>query len=531
MSRSAETGRARAWPARADWPAWLLLGALGLLTLLLALKALQTVQTMLEFFNWPFQFDESESMIVAETLLLDHGVNIYGKLGPDQFIAAPYPPLYYLLNLPLVHFAGATFKGGRALSMLATAGAGAGIAAVAWRVTGDALAAALGGFAWGAIGIVGFWGALVKPDMLAVACGLAGLWWVLRTAETGGGRVWAALPLFWAAFYSKQTAIAAVVAAATWLVLRRWRTGLLFAAIYAAGAAGGYLVLNVLTTGGYFYHEFTIHDLPWMADRFLGRLVDWAGAYWLVIGAGLLGLAVLLARDGRALLGAAGGPSGVLRRLGRWETLAVPQGGVLLAGYLAASFLTASGAGTLGGNHNHLLDLTAACALGFAVAAAGLRAAAVTPVRVAGALLALGLCTQVPALYPTPHWLGHEFRLPSAARAEGMRNVAQYTSNTPGLVYATDLSLLLATDKWKLRLWTTDPYTQTHATLLHRWDESALVQAIRDHRFALVVLEYQLEDPQTFGAGTISPALAAAVRESYHLDQRNVEYIYKPNGP
>src|SRR5689334_25397189 len=100
MSRPAEAARPHLLPARADWPAWVLLAALSLLTVLLALKALDTLQTMLAFFNWPFQFDESESMIVAETLLLDRGVDIYGKLTPEQFIAAPYPPLYYLLNWP-----------------------------------------------------------------------------------------------------------------------------------------------------------------------------------------------------------------------------------------------------------------------------------------------------------------------------------------------------------------------------------------------------------------------------------------------
>ena len=48
--------------------------------MLLALKVADTAQTMAGFFTWPFQFDESESMIVAETLLLDRGVDIYGPL-------------------------------------------------------------------------------------------------------------------------------------------------------------------------------------------------------------------------------------------------------------------------------------------------------------------------------------------------------------------------------------------------------------------------------------------------------------------
>jgi hypothetical protein len=528
MNGTAPSARARLWPARGDWAGWLLLAALALLGGLLLLKVIDTIQIMIGPFNWPFQSDESESMIVAETLLLDRGVNIFGPITPQQFIAAPYPPLYYLLNWPFIHVLGPTFKSGRAISLLATAGVGLGIYAITWRLTRDRLAGLFGALAWGAIGIVGFWGALVKPDMFAVACGLGGLWWVLRAAERGQGAVWWALPFFWAAFYSKQTAIAAAVAACVWLILRHWRTGLLFTGLYALGTAGGYLLLDLLTAGGFFYHEFTIHDLPWFAGRFVDTLTAWLETYWLLVGVGLLGVAAVFGRAAGALLREAG-LGGLLRRAGRWDTLAAPQSGVLLLGYAGMGVFAAAGVATLGGNHNHLLDLTTAGCLGFALALALLRRA---PGRVApavGALVVLGLCTQVPLLYDTPHWLGHELRVPPQSVREGMDNIAQYTSNTPGPVYSTNLSVLLATDKWRLNLWTTDPFTQTHATLLGRWDESALVQAIREGRFALIILDINLDNP-TDAAGNLSPGLQAAIRAAYHLDQRNVLNLYKPNG-
>jgi hypothetical protein len=505
-----------------------LLGALGLLAALLLLKTLDSAQTMAAFFNWPFQFDESESMIVAETLLWDRGVDIYGPLTPQQFIAAPYPPLYYLLNLPFIHALGATFKPGRAISLLATVAVAALLYGIAAHVTRDRLAGALGALAWGAIGIVAFWGSLVKPDMLAVACGLGGLWWALHCVEGGRGSVWWALPCFWAAFYSKQTAIAAAVAVCVWLILWRWRTGLAFTAAYAAGAAGGYVALDALTGGGYFYHEFTVHDLPWNAERFAQRLSDWGGAYWPLLAPGALGVALLLLWHGGALLRRAGGPGALVQRAGALGGVGAPGAGVLLAGYLGMSLITASGAGTLGGNHNHLLDLTAACCLGLALLAGVLRAAPGRAWRAGAAAGALALAALTPGLYATPHWLGHELRVP-VAQDEGMRNIAQYTSNTPGPVYSTNLSVLLVTDKWKLNLWTTDPYTQTHATANHRWDESALLAAIRSGYFSLVILRFSLDDPQLTAAGDLSPGLLSAVRESYHLDQRNVLYLYKPN--
>ena len=57
--------------------------------------------------------------------------------------------------------------------------------------------------------------------------------------------------------------------------------------------------------------------------------------------------------------------------------------------------------------------------------------------------------------------------------------------------------------------------------------ESALVAAILRREFSLIILRENLMDPAE-GQGDVSPGIAAAIREAYTLDQRNVEFIYKP---
>ena len=551
---------------RRDWAAWALGGALALLAALLLVRVWDNARIMAGLFNWPFQHDESESMIVAETLLLDHGVNIYAKLTPQQFIAAPYPPLYYLLNWPAIHLLGATFKVGRALSLAATLGVGALLVMLTRRLTGDWIAGLIAALAWAAIGMVGFWGVLVKPDMLTVALGLAGLLWVLRAAA-GQGRVWGALPLFWAAFYSKQTAIAAAVAACVWLILHGWRRGLLFTILYAVGAGAGTLLLNWWTAGGYFYHEVTVHNLPWFPAAYWDVFSHWAGTYWPLLLPGLLGLGPALWRrtdlfprfslpaqageisSGSPRLGGEGlgessaevnsdrRPPTAKRRIdAAWRARAAHSWPALLAvGYTGMSLIMSSGAGTLGGNHNHLLDLTAALCWGLGAGVAALRT---TPRRIERPLrvgIVLALCAGVAVLDPTPHWLSHEFRVLPRTELDGMPNVAQYTSNTAGPIYSTDLSVLLVTDKWRINLWTTDPYTQTHAAsaqihraVADRWDESALVAAVRARYFSLVVLRFKLAERNYDPAGDLSPAMVQALSDSYQLDQANVLYLYKP---
>jgi len=537
-------GRALPTPQRGDWATWALGGALALLAALLLARVLDNARIMAGLFNWPFQHDESESMIVAETLLLDHGVNIYAKLTPQQFIAAPYPPLYYLLNWPAIHLLGATFKVGRALSLAATLGVGGLLIALTRRMTGDWLAGIIAALAWGAVGMVGFWGVLVKPDMLTVALGLAGLLWLLRAAA-GQGRIWGALPLFWAALYSKQTAVAAAVAACVWLILHDGRRGLLFSAIYAAGALIGTLLLNWWTAGGYFYHEFTVHALPWFPAAYWDAFSHWVGTYWPLLLPGLLGLGLALWHDVRLRIADCGLRIGRGTRRGATSSSVTnPQSAIrnpqssaalLAAGYAAMSGITSSGAGTLGGNHNHLLDLTAALCWGLGLGVAALRAAPRPVGRLPAVGVALALCGGVGALDPTPHWLSHEFRVLPRTEIDGMPNVAQYTSNTAGPIYSTDLSVLLVTNKWRINLWTTDPYTQTHAASaqIHRlaadrWDESALVAAVRAHYFSLVVLRCTLDDVNAGPVGDLSPALALALHDSYQLDKRNVRCLYKP---
>ncbi len=468
-----------------------------------------TSATMLEY---PFQFDESEGMIVAETMLLDRGVNIYDKPTPDLFIAAPYPPLYYLLDWPFQHLLGAdpTFKVGRSLSILATLMSGLAIFGITVALTGDKLAGGIAAALWWSLALVTFWGSLVKPDMLALALGLGGLWWLLARPPR---QVWCALPFFLGAFFTKQTAIAAGVAGVVWLLATRTRTGLAFGASYTAGALVPTLILNWATNGGYFYHMFTIHDLPWFSGRFVDYATGLLATYWAFLIPGIVAILI----SGLLWLG---------WRTGRHPQLLCNQGGLLVFFYLAMSVVAATGAGTLGGNHNHLLELTAASCVGLGLGVFFARRARVWQVRAALALLGLVALAQVSSLFSTPPWLKNEFSVLSADKREGMQNVFQYVTNNGGPAYSDNVGLMLSTHK---RLWTTDPFTQTHATFYHRWDQSKLVDAIQRKLFSQIVLRIDVAAPNA-GAGDVSHDILQAVRDNYKLDQRNVENIYVPRG-
>jgi MFS family permease len=452
-------------------------------------------------------------MIVAETMLLDRGVNIYNRPTPDLFIAAPYPPLFYLLNWPVQHLAGdePTFKGGRALSVLATLLVGVAITGIATALTGHRLAGAVGAGAWWGLYLVVFWGTLVKPDMLALALGLGGLWWLVARPQSA---VWWTLPLFLAAFYTKQTAIAAGVAATGWLLITRPRTGLAFGAALALGAVVPTLALDRLTAGGYFYHIYTIHDLPWFPQRFALYMTRLLSTYGALLIPGMLAIVVT---------------AGVWlhARVRRWpDQHEHGRGSLLMLFYLLMAFAASSGAGTHGGNHNHLLELTAASCVGLGLGLAQLLASRWWQLHAVGALLGLFLLAQVPSLFAVPEWMKAEFSWLNPAKTEGMMNIFQYVTNNGGTAYSDNVGLLLLTRK---KLWTTDPFTQTHATLYGRWDESKLVGVIRSGYFDQIIVRVDVSNPADT-AGDLSPAILQAIRDNYRLDRANVENIYIPKG-
>src|SRR5690348_15646385 len=82
---------------RARWLAW---GLALLLAGLLLLRLGGLAGRVLATTSYPFQLDPTEGIILSEVRMLADGQNIYAPFTPEQFVSAPYPPLYYLLLLP-----------------------------------------------------------------------------------------------------------------------------------------------------------------------------------------------------------------------------------------------------------------------------------------------------------------------------------------------------------------------------------------------------------------------------------------------
>jgi 4-amino-4-deoxy-L-arabinose transferase-like glycosyltransferase len=68
--------------------------------------------------TWEWQIDFDEGFNLDASWKLANGVNIYGQAQPDKFIAAPYPPVYYILCAVFQKIFGYGMLGGRLISFV-----------------------------------------------------------------------------------------------------------------------------------------------------------------------------------------------------------------------------------------------------------------------------------------------------------------------------------------------------------------------------------------------------------------------------
>ena len=548
---------------------------------LLAAKLLFSLNIVWQIFNFAFQVDESESMIVAETLLMDRGVDIYGLPGPDRFISAPYTPFYYMLNWLPLHFFGSSFKPGRLISLLAAAG-------IAWLIYRFVVAygkergtppltsrraGLLAGLVWSALGLVAFWGNTVKPDITALFLGLSGLYLAFTSKEEApqfrfsflriSPRLLAAAGFFALAALTKQTAFAGVLVAGIWLLVHKregLRLAFSFGLAYLVMGFGPMLLMNLFSGGGFWYHIVTVHELPWSFSNYWKFFSGLVQSYHLFFLLALLFIPFWLWDWLQPLL--VPGDTGRKNFLrSGWQHLRNNPGTFFVL-YAGAAWGAGLSAGTYGGNHNHLLELAAAACISIGLLFTRL---AEWPFK-AGKSLALTLalllvCWQglglfvgegrvrpddFPVLgaiapartvmeglqsqFRNPDWLGLEYRAPLETQKQRLAEVAAFMTNDRGpFIYSDNVSLMLATGKL---IFTTDPFTQTHATRYGRWNQSKLVEMVNRQEFSLVVLRQSIERRVAAGGQAsdiyISPELSQAVLANYRSCRPDAVTIYVP---
>jgi hypothetical protein len=461
------------------WALW------AALALLLAPHIFTFVELGLARIAWPWQIDFVEGINLNTALQFAQGRNIYRHNGPDSFLSAPYPPLYYLITGPATWVAGTSLAPGRIVSFVATIAIAVLIAYIVWKIAGKWAAGVVAGMLWLSVAPVVVWSAFYKQDLPALAFGMAGVAWALTYPK--GWRVYIAAIFFALAFYVKQSSISPAAATTLWLLVRDPRSGLRFMLALGGMVVAPFLALDLLLKGGLLEHLVGNHALGFSDRRFVRTLRRLLGEYWPLVTLGGLAMATgvgsLFIRGESSLFARAR------------ERLAAPWSLPIFYSVIGGAVMLIE-IGYEGANYNHLIDLLLPLCIiagtslswawrrveawnvdSFPVALGAF--AGLSGIIVVGALWLL----QVFSLTDPKSWYAGGW--PTPLRNAEMQGLARLVAGTEGDIYSEDNHLLVSNGH---RVLYDDASTFVPLASLKEWDDSVFNQRVRDRHFALVLL-------------------------------------------
>jgi hypothetical protein len=461
---------------------------------------------------FPYQLDYGEGPILQLALRVARGQSLYPPLNAGYpYAIASYLPFYYLLAALGAWITGPSFLGGRLISCLAALVVAVIAILMVWDKTKNRFAAYATGGIILAIPVFLVWATLMRIDMVALACSIAGFYLFTR------GRRLAGISLFALAVFTRWTNIAGIFAAFVGLLLeRRWKA----AVAWAVAQAGLILALifgAMLVTRGGMYEQ-----LRWHTSTSLGKQWSWAQVLLLLSIAGRNWPVYFAASLVGAIWCAARAPH---------RTLVIYFLGA------CAIYLTS---GRVGSTFNYFLEPLAV----------GTMAAGVFLGEVTGQA---GTGGQSPALPHDKRWrplvLGMAGALalqmvwtdrhlpytisllrPEASGSAG-RRVVELIREAPGMVICEDVGLIELAGKEP----SIDPFEFTQLSRAGAIDPRQVYRDVREGKFPLIIFRF---DAKQVAGNQVSYAylfdrfpmeIVAAVLERYELQEKlRPYYVYAP---
>lgn len=481
----------------------------------IAIYAALTVWLVMSSMFFPYQLDYGEGIVLWFTRQLALGQPIYKGMEGAPYVSSNYPPLAMLLLAPFYPLFGDSYVMGRWLSFAALLVTTAFIVRFVRGATRRWRAGLLGALLFFGSTFVYHWSPLFRVDLLGLAFTLAGVFFVWRWEQEAEGRSWKAggerrifdvgqssrIVLGWAwlfflaALYTKHSLVFAPIAAGAAIFWRAQRAGIVFAVALSAIGGTIFLILEIITRGGWSFGLFTSNATVWTMRVFAPLMQSFVQTY-----------AVLLALAAWAWLG----------RLRRLRARRRPMG--VLELYAVAALVSLALAGREGAWENYFLEaITMVCVFaGIAIAQwedAAMHHRWALPLLL---LVQLGL-----------FWNDHDPRIAMRLLDEvrvGSERIAPLVRAAQGTVISEDMGLLVTTGK------PVEYYTFPYSTLARagRWDQHWELENLRAGKFPLVILlRGTREDVDHLG--NFTRAFVSALDYGYALTIDEARYqVYTP---
>ena len=435
-------------------------------------------------FRYPL--DYGEGPMLDQTLRMLDGENLYhNDFSAPPYTISNYPPLFLLVQMPFAKAFGPAFWYGRALSILGVLLAALMIGLTLYALTGDWAASAVGGLLLLTFPYIQYWSLFNRIDSLALGLSWIAIFVVIRYH----GRRWgipAAALFFIASIYTRQSyALAAPAGAFIWLLsMRCWRKAINLALLVGGVSLGLFLMINLLTHGGFFLNIVTanVNPFSWATVKnYMGEL--WSNAFFLIL---LTGAFLISERAGK-------------------HTRSWP----LVLPYVIAATLSAITVGKDGSNCNYLYELAAALCLG-----AGAGVAWLGRNRWIQSAVLLVLALQVGAMVG---WAADNYNgriTEKTDHEQEIARLAQIVNETDGIVLTDEFMGLVPLAGKRLYY---QPFEFKMLAEGGLWDQTPFLAAIVDHQFG-AVLWY---DPPYWDSmeARWTAQERAAIHSSYALDR------------
>jgi hypothetical protein len=431
-----------------------------------------------------------------QTLRLVHFENIYrNSFASPPYTVSNYPPLFQLIQIPLVWIIGPALWYGRLISILSAVSAAALIGLISYTLTSDRIAAAIGGLIFLSFPYIVQGSVLNRVDTLAFALSIGGLYVVVRWQSHWQGPWVAGLLFTAAAFTNPRYVLVAPLTAFIWLWhLERRSQAFRLAAILIGSCLGLFLIVNLITQEG-FYLNTVLANLTSFSWYMVAN--DWVNLY---LNAGYIVIGCL------AFL--------VIGKLGQ-----ATHSWSLVAPYcLGAAFMTLA-VGLANSNTNDLFEVAAALSL-----ASGAFIAWSGESYWIKAFLVFVLATQINLLID---WSRQDY-IPALTNkmvdAREVEQLAKYVEEAGGPILADEYMGLIPLAGRQLFF---QPFEYKQLQAAKVWNEAALVDSIQREEFPVILLYEPLE------WNAVSTRWTEEVRNAIYADYRLVDtlartFVYQP---
>jgi hypothetical protein len=445
---------------------------------------------------FPFPLDYGEGPILDQTLRLSEFENIYrDSFALPPYTVSNYPPLFQLIQAPLVWMVGPAFWYGRLLSILSAVSAAGLIGLILHTVTGDRISAAIGGLTMLAFPYLLQGSVLNRVDALAFALSLGGLYLIVRWPSHR--RVpWVAGLLFTAAvFTNPRYALAAPLTAFVWLWhLAHRGQAIRLVAILTGTCLGLLLSLNLITQGGFYLNTVLANLTTFSWDTVTGY---WLNLY-LNVGFLVIGCLVFI----------------VIERLGE----PTPSWMLVVSYGLGAAFMTLT-AGMANSSVNDLFEIVAALCL-----ASGAFIAWAGESHWLKALLVFMMAVQINVL---TDWSRQDYIPVLMNKVTDTREVEQlteYVQEADGPILADEYMGLIPLNGRRLYF---QPLEYKRLQAANLWSEVPLVESIQRDEFSVILL-YEPRDRSAISVRW-TEEVRNAIYAHYRLEDTLARtFVYRP---